>query len=92
MPTKREVFVQEFVLGFGFLGGLFAWVGIDPEEEIIRVLLRVALPSNELAVSGLIILFAVGSAVASILGTLAMAGKWGLFAVGLAWISVSFCQ
>jgi hypothetical protein len=87
MPTKGEIFVQEFVLGFGFLGGLFAWVGIDPEEEIVRGFLRVAFPSNELAVSGLVILFALGSVAASILCTLAMAGKWGLLAAGLAWIS-----
>jgi hypothetical protein len=87
VPTKGDLFVQEFVLGFGFLGGLFVWVGIDPEEEIVRGLLRAAFPTNELAVSGLVILFALGSIVASIFGTWKMAGKWGLLAVGLAWIS-----
>jgi hypothetical protein len=38
-------------------------------------------------ISTVIILFVVVSALVSVIGTLAMAGKWGLFAVGLAWIS-----
>ena len=29
-------FVQEFVLGFGFLSGLWIYAGINPETEIIK--------------------------------------------------------
>jgi hypothetical protein len=30
------IFVQEFVLGFGFLSGLWVHVGIDSEAEILK--------------------------------------------------------
>jgi hypothetical protein len=33
-----EVFVQQFVLGFGFLGGFWIHVGINPENEILKAL------------------------------------------------------
>lgn len=39
--SKEEIFVKEFVIGVGFLGGLFARIGIDPETEIIRALTSV---------------------------------------------------
>jgi len=29
-------FVQEFVLGFGFLSGLWIYAGVNPETEIIK--------------------------------------------------------
>lgn len=87
MVSKSDIFVQECVLSFGFLGGLFTWAGIDPEEEIIKTLLRVAFPNNEPMVMLAIVLFIVGSTVAGVLLTYQMAGKWGLFVVGMAWIS-----
>ena len=87
MPTKGEIFVQEFVLGFGFLGGLFAWVGVDPEEEILKGLLRAFFPNNESMISIVLVLFVLLSVFISILGTLAVGGKLGLLAVALAWIS-----
>jgi CBS domain containing-hemolysin-like protein len=87
MPTKGEVFVQEFVLGFGFLGGLFAWVGSDPEEEDLRALIRAFLTNNELMISAVIFGFVLISTVVSILGTLAMGGKFGLLVVAIAWIA-----
>lgn len=87
MASKSDIFLQEFVLGFGFLGGLFTWVGVDPEEEMIRGLLTVAIPNNEVLVSLVIVLFVVVSTILGVFGTLAMAGKWGLLVVGLAWVS-----
>jgi len=87
MPKKSEIFVQEFVLGFGFLGGLFTWVGVDPEEEVIRALLRVVFPDNEFMVSLIIFLIVIGSTATGILGIYGLAGKLGLIIVGLAWIS-----
>ncbi len=29
-------FVQEFVIGFGFLSGLWIYVGVDPETEVVK--------------------------------------------------------
>lgn len=87
MPTKGQVFVQEFVLGFGFLGGLFAWVGIDPKEEVLRALLRAFFPNDELMISVAIFGIVLVSTVVSILGTLAMGGKFGLLTVAFAWIA-----
>ena len=31
-----EVFVQEFVVGFGFLSGLWIYAGVDPTAEILK--------------------------------------------------------
>jgi hypothetical protein len=87
VASKSDIFVQEFVLSFGFLGGLFTWVGVDPQEEVIRALLRVAIPSNEALVSLVIVLFILVSTAVGVLGTLQMAEWWGLFVVGMAWVS-----
>lgn len=87
MADKSDIFVQEFVLGFGFLGGLFTWVGVDPEEEMIRALLRVAIPNNEFLVSVVIVAFVLASTALGVWGTWTMAGEWGLVAVAMAWIS-----
>ena len=87
MPKKSEIFVQEFILGFGFLGGLFTWVGVDPEEEVIRAFLRVVFPNNEFMVSLLIFLIVIITTTTGILGVYGLAGKLGLIIVGLAWIS-----
>jgi hypothetical protein len=87
VPSKSTVFVQEFVIGFGFLGGLFTWVGLDPQEEVIRALVRVAIPNNEASVSWVIVLFILVSTVIGVLGTLVMAGWQGLLIVGIAWVS-----
>jgi len=32
------VFLKEFILGFGFFGGLFTRTGIDPEMNVIGTL------------------------------------------------------
>jgi len=87
MPTKGQVFVQEFVLGFGFLGGLFSWVGIDPDEEVLRTLLRAFFPNSELMISVVILSVVLISTVLSILGTLSIAGKLGLLVVACAWVA-----
>ena len=87
MASKSDIFVQEFVLGFGFLGGLFTWVGVDPEEAIIRALLNGFFPNNEGMVNMVIVLFVLGSTALGVLGTWHMAGEWGLVVVGMAWAS-----
>ena len=87
MPTITEVFLKEFVLTFGFLGGLFAWAGVDHDEMILRSLLVAWYPNNPFMVSLLITAFVIITTVVGILGTYAMAGKLGLIVVGAAWIS-----
>jgi uncharacterized membrane protein len=87
VTTKSDIFLQEFVLSFGFLGGLFTWIGVDPEEEMIRALLRVAIPNNDNLVSLVIFLIVLVTTIMGILGTLQMARPWGLLVVGMAWVS-----
>ena len=36
--STGEIFVQEFVIGFGFLSGLFVNIGVDPEGLIYETL------------------------------------------------------
>ena len=36
---KPENFVQAFVIGFGFLSGLWIHVGVNPESEIAKAIL-----------------------------------------------------
>jgi len=87
MPTKSEIFAREFILGFGFLGGLFTWVGVDPEEEVIRALLKILFPNNDFMISLIIFLIVIATTATGLLGTYNMAGKPGLIVVGLAWVS-----
>ena len=87
MPAKGQVFLQEFVIGFGFLGGLFTWVGIDPEEQVVRALLGAFLSNNELTISIVVICIMLVSTIASILGILSMGGKLGLLCVAFAWMA-----
>lgn len=87
MTSKSDIFTQEFVLGFGFLGGLFTWVGVDPEDKIVKAFLQAAFPNNEILVALVLVLFILVSTAAGIWGTLKMAGQWGLVIVGMAWVS-----
>ncbi len=41
MSKVAETFVQEFVIGFGFLSGLWIHVGVDPEGIVFDALLSV---------------------------------------------------
>lgn len=36
--NKREIFVQEFVIGLGFFSGLWIYAGVDPTAEIVKSL------------------------------------------------------
>jgi hypothetical protein len=36
MTKKSSLFVRQFVIGLGFLSGLFTAIGIDPQEIVIR--------------------------------------------------------
>jgi hypothetical protein len=87
MPTRSEIFVLEFVLGFGFLGGFFTNAGLDPEEEVIKGFLKAIIPINGFFLFLVIILVGVASTAIGILAIFADTGKLGLFVIGSVWIS-----
>lgn len=83
--TVGKIFVNEFVLGFGFLSGLWVYAGIDPEDAIINAFAQLA-PNMGfffwlVPIVGLLV---------SVLVTYSMGGKIGLISVGLAFIGGIF--
>lgn len=93
MPSKGDVFVQEFVLGFGFIGGLFTRFNVDPELEVIKALLIVLTslyPSVEPYIPLILLLISILLTAVSILFTHELGGKLGLLAVALAFIAGFF--
>lgn len=79
------VFVQESVIGLGFLSGLWIYAGVNPDAEILKAFSAIV-PE----MSGLFWLIGVGSTIASIAVAYWM-GKWlGLFAVFLAFLGGIF--
>ena len=87
MPTRSEIFVLESVLGFGFFGGFFTHVGLDPGEAVIKGFLRAIIPSSGFFLFLVIILVGVASTAIGILAIFADAGKLGLLVIGSVWIS-----
>ena len=90
---NREVFLHELVVGFGFLGGLWINIGIDPEAELIRALWDVVesiSPQLSHLRAPCFIGLALFTSVAAILGAYNF-GKWvGIVAVVLAFIGGLF--
>lgn len=89
MSSREDIFIREFVVGFGFLGGLFTRVGVDPEEEILKALLEVAKsfsPSMGPIFPVLLFLFTALLTISSILGAYRLGGIIGLIAVAFAWM------
>lgn len=83
MPrSKGEIFVREFVMGIGFLGGLFSRAGINPEREIIK-----ALTSAFQVNSTLFILFSFIITILSLYAAYSLGGVLGLLAILLGFIS-----
>jgi hypothetical protein len=80
--NKREYFLDEFVIGLGFLSGLWIAIGVDPEAEIFKAFSTIINTLNPN--SGFNILFFVMPILilmGSILGAYFMGGKLGLVAV-----------
>ena len=80
--NKKEYFIDEFVIGLGFLSGLWIAAGINPEAEVFKALGTIIniLSSN----SGFDTLFFILPTlifIVSIIGLYSMGGKFGLFAV-----------
>jgi hypothetical protein len=82
MDKKAEYFVNEFVIGLGFLSGLWIAVGIDPQAEIFRAfatIIKTLNPNSGFGLLFYIILIII--LICSILGTYFMGGKLGSIAV-----------
>ena len=93
MASKKLAvsFIQEFVLGFGFISGVFTRIGIDPEAEIIKAFASIieTLSPN----SGFSLIFwllPIASTIVSIIGSLVIGGWLGLIAVVLAFLGGVF--
>jgi len=89
--TVSKTFVQEFVVGFGFLSGVWINIGINPETEILRAfadVINTLQPDNQIGFIFwlLPIIFIIGSLVA----TYVIARVPGLIAVGLAFLGGLF--
>ncbi len=84
-------FVNEFVIGFGFLSGLWIHVGVDPEAEVIKALSSIVLqlapnPMYSFAFWIIPIIATLGA----LAGSYFMGGWLGLISVGLAFLGGIF--
>ena len=82
MTRISIIFVQEFVIGIGFLNGLWIYTGVNPETEILK-----AFTASIPEMSSL--LFWIGVLILTVIPIAAtyLIGKWlGLLAVFLAFI------
>ncbi len=80
---KSEYFINTFVIGFGFLSGLWIAVGVDPEAEIFNAFSTVINTLNPN--SGFSILFFLMPIIillGSVIGAFSLGGNLGLVAVG----------
>ena len=82
MDKKAEYFVNEFVIGLGFLSGLWIAVGIDPQAEIFKAFDTILKTLNPDSGFGfLFFVIPIIILICSILGTYLMGGKFGLIAI-----------
>ena len=82
-----KAFVQEFVIGFGFLSGLWINVGVNPESEIYKALIEASGQSSLYIFLWILdIIFILGI----IYGSYRIACWFGLVAVGLAFFGGIF--
>lgn len=87
MVSKRTRFVQESVIGLGFLNGMWLRFGINPEDEIFKsVVSFISLFSEQYAIwlSGAFAILSFALLAVSLVSAYARAGRAGLLAVGLA--------
>jgi len=91
MPNASKIFVQEFVIGLGFLSGLWLYVGFDPEAQIVGAFAGIAetLAPNSRA-SSLILTLPSIVTIVSVVAAYFAGGILGLIAVGLAFLGGIF--
>jgi len=88
MMGVEKSFIQEFVLGFGFLSGLWIYVGVNPETEIFKALLSVITALNpDHGLGFLFWLIPILVLLLSLVGTFFIGGWVGLIAVGVAFLA-----
>lgn len=90
MTSKGERFVQEFVIGFGFLNGIFFAIGIDPEGLLIQTLIDLIAELNPEMAGLYAIVFGIVSIlilIVFVLASYSFGGVIGLIAVIIAFIS-----
>lgn len=84
-------FIQEFVIGFGFLSGLWINVGINPEAELWKALIEVINSTNPNHGLGFFFWFIpILILVVSLLGAFLMGHIPGLIAVGFGFLGGIF--
>jgi hypothetical protein len=89
MTSKSDLFINGSVIGFGFIGGLFSRIGVDPEGLIIQSLLEaigILHPSFQPFISLILLIIALGVMPTSILLAFSKGGILGLISVALAWL------
>lgn len=88
---KGEIFVREFVIGIGFVSGLFWRVGVDPEAMLFRAFLDVYLQlSPDVGLSWYFLLAPLFLTAVSWLGAYLIGGILGLLAVFIALVGGFF--
>lgn len=86
MDEKAEYFVNEFVIGLGFLSGLWIAIGIDPQAEIFKAfatIIKTLNPNSGFGLLFFLLFFIIPLIIliCLILGTYFMGGIVGLIAV-----------
>ena len=82
-----ESFVNEFVLSFGFLSGLWIHIGINPESEVMKILSTLIQQiSPNPTYSFLFWLIPILSTLIALAGAYAFGDWWGVIAVALAFL------
>ena len=83
IDKKVEYFINEFVIGLGFLSGLWIAVGIDPLAEVFKAFATILNTFNPDSGFGfLFFVIPIIILICSILVTYVMGGELGLVAVG----------
>jgi hypothetical protein len=82
MSDNAEIFFEEFVVGLGFVSGLWYAIKLDPLAEMFKALaeiIKILMPESKLGL--LLLLIPPLILVFSILAAYSMGGEWGLIAV-----------
>lgn len=80
-------FTRVYIVGWGFLSGLFLGIGVDPEAEIIKALLEVVAEYSNAVAMMLRIIFAIGglySTAHSVMYVYSKRGTVGVVAIACA--------
>ena len=91
--SKGEMFVRTFVIGFGFLSGLFARIGVDPQGLVVSSMLDILKEIDMSMAISFSILFGLLSIivpVANFIEGYIAAGIVGIAAIILGWLSGYF--